>query len=224
VGYEEPHSRPLRVLEWGTLGGVLILRKDAGQLIAVGRGVFAFVGRPRGFDGDDPRLVESVVTIAAPLPLFGFLDEAALYGVAVNVLKVVDEFLVVADVAVVVTALPKGCPLCLVAHICLPLADVGLFVSRGRNFQRLDKRCNRALLRLGDEQMHVIGHDYKTVDEEFVAKTSALEDSQECIADRRGAQKRLPSIAGEGDEVRQTGLVETIKSPRHVLILAAAAR
>ena len=51
-----------------------------------------------------------------------------------------------------------------------------------------------------------------------------LEDIGEYVADGRSVQKSLPSVTGEGDEVRQTGLVETIESPRHVLILAAAAR
>ena len=35
----------------------------------------------------------------------------------------------------------------------------------------------------------MIGHDYKTVDEEFVAKTSAVEDSQERNADGRVFRK-----------------------------------
>jgi len=42
--------------------------------------------------------VESVGTVAAPQPIFGFLDQAALHGVAVDVLEVVDELVVVADV------------------------------------------------------------------------------------------------------------------------------
>ena len=75
------------------------------------------------------------MAITAPGPVFRLLDESALYRVAVNVLKVVDEFLMVADVAVVMTPLPEGGRLCLVAHgfvahVCLLLADAGLVVSR----------------------------------------------------------------------------------------------
>ena len=68
--------------------------------------------------------------------------------------------------------------------------------------------------------MYVIGHDHKTVDEEFVPKTGALQNAEKCVTDSRSVQERLPAIAGKGDEVWQAGLVETIESPRHRSILS----
>jgi hypothetical protein len=70
--------------------------------------VFALVGRPRGFDSDDPQFVEGVMAITGPLPLFRLFDEAALHRIAVDVLESRDEFIVVADVAVVIASLPEG--------------------------------------------------------------------------------------------------------------------
>ena len=54
-----------------------------------------------------PGFVEGVVTIAAPRPIFRFLDQVAFHGIAVDVLQLLDKLFVVANVAVVVSALPK---------------------------------------------------------------------------------------------------------------------
>lgn len=91
-----------------------------------------------------------------------------------NVFEGVDKFLVVTNVAIVITPLPEGSPLYIVAHIWLRLAEVGLFVPSRRNLQPLNDGCDGAALRFRDKQMDVVGHDHKAVHQEVVAQTGAL--------------------------------------------------
>ena len=67
----------------------------------------------------------------------------------------------------------------------------------------------------------MIGHDHKAVNEELIAQTGAFQDFERCITTGGSAEVRLSSVAGEGDEVRPVGLVETIESPVHRSILSA---
>ena len=98
------------------------------------------------------------MTITAPQPIFRLGDQTALYGIAVDVLKLLDKFFVVADVTVVITPLPEGCVLRSVAYKCLILAIVGplqriplshgwFYALRRCDLQRLNHGCNGALLR-----------------------------------------------------------------------------
>jgi hypothetical protein len=43
-----------------------------------------------------------------------------------------------------------------------------------RDLEGLDNSCDGALLGLGDEKVHVIGHDHEAVDEEVITSTGAL--------------------------------------------------
>ena len=95
------------------------------------------------------------MTIAAPAPVFGFLGETAFHWIAVDVLKLLDEFFIVADVAVVITPLPERCVL---RPRGLQLPDFGncgdfplshgwSYAFRRCDLERLNNGCNGALLR-----------------------------------------------------------------------------
>ena len=58
----------------------------------MGRSSFALVPRPLGFDFYSTWFAGEIVAIAAPWPVFGLVDEAALYGVAVDVPEFLDVF------------------------------------------------------------------------------------------------------------------------------------
>jgi hypothetical protein len=60
-----------------------------------------------GFDLDSADFSGGPVVEAAPGPIFGPLDEAALDRIAMDVLELLDEFGLGEDVEVVVTGLPE---------------------------------------------------------------------------------------------------------------------
>ena len=60
-----------------------------------------------GFDFDWAGVAGLPVAVAAPWPVFGFVDEAALDRVAVDVGELLDELGVGEDVEVVVAGLPE---------------------------------------------------------------------------------------------------------------------
>ena len=84
-----------------------------------------------------------VVTKATPLPIFGTGCEAPLHWIAVDVLELLNEFLMVPLVAVVVPFLPERA-LQILRPICL-LAALG-----GGNLERLNHVCDGGTIRLGD--------------------------------------------------------------------------
>ena len=72
-----------------------------------GCGSFAAGPGPVGFDFDATGFAGGQVFIAAPGPVFGFLDEAAFDGVAVDVPEFLDPLSMSEHVEVVVAGLPE---------------------------------------------------------------------------------------------------------------------
>ena len=69
--------------------------------------MFALVSCPRCLNRHESLLVKGVGTIAAPGPVFGFLDEAALHGIAVDVFEFLYSLRCAEDIEIVVTRLPE---------------------------------------------------------------------------------------------------------------------
>src|SRR5207302_9742952 len=59
------------------------------------------------------RFIEGVGAIAAPLPIFRFLDQTASHWISMDVFELLDPFVLGPDVVVVVAACPEvvGCPI-----------------------------------------------------------------------------------------------------------------
>ena len=63
------------------------------------------------------------------------------------------------------------------------------------------------LFRLGQEEMHMLGQDHISDDDNSVADSRLFEDAQEEVATLRRAQQRTPLVTTAGDEVKISGAV-----------------
>ena len=93
-----------------------------------------------------------------------------------DVFQLLDEFFMVAEVAIVITFLPKRS-----AGVSWR-ADLPPTLCRG-DFQRLGDIGNRFPLRLREQQMYMVGHDYKAVHAEAVQQASPLQRCDEEVSD-----------------------------------------
>jgi hypothetical protein len=70
-------------------------------------------------------------------------------------------------------------------------------------------------LRLGDQQMKVLGHDHVPEYDELIAAPHLLENGEEQVTTSRGAEQRFTPITTAGDEVRIVVTVIPLQIPRH---------
>lgn len=77
--------------------------------------------------------------------------------------------------------------------------------------------CGRKIfaLRLGDEQMDVLGHDDVADDAEAVGDARLFEDAQDEVAPASGSQERTAMVTTAGDEVEMSVSVEALEIARH---------
>ena len=93
-----------------------------------------------------------------------------------------------------------------------PLAGVDTSLFRQESvrralFQNLHDGGRRSYLRLGDEQVEVLGHDHISHNHETVALASLFEDGEEPVAASQAAKLRPAVIAGTSDKVQVKGAV-----------------
>jgi hypothetical protein len=155
-----------------------------------------------GFDLDSADFSGGPVVEAAPGPIFGPLDEAALDGIAVDVLELLDELGMGEDVEVVVTGLPE-----LEAS---PFEEFG-----GLSLQ--DTECVVEPLELGfaEKQVDVLGHEYVPEDEELVTLAEGFECVQE---DRSGVvvvEVGESVVTTEGEEMEMAFGLVALKTAGH---------
>jgi hypothetical protein len=124
---------------------------------------FAAVCGPFGFNFDWAGVSCGVVVETTPSVVFGFGDEAAVYGVAVDVANLLYEFRRREDIEVVVTRLP----------------EMGSFVFqelRGFAFDDSHGRGEGMAFRFAQEEMNMLGHDDVSVEREVMGSTGSLDD------------------------------------------------
>jgi len=127
----------------------------------VGCSPFALVPGPLGFDFYSAGFPGEVVAITAPWPVFGVFYEAALYGVAVDVLELLDVLAVGEDVEVVVAGLPE-------------LFAVAFEALGGFSLEDSHRIAEELLLRLGEQQVDVLRHEDVAEEAEIVRLTDSL--------------------------------------------------
>ena len=159
-------------------------------------------GRNRRLDLDSSNFSRGIVAVAAPRPVFGSRDQAAMDRVAVDVLQFLDAFLGSPDVEVVIPSLPE-----VFARVDLSPCD-GLLDG-------LDRCGQYASLRLAHQQVNVLGHDYVSIDEEPVLHSRLFEGLLEHLRRSGPSEKRLSPVTTERNEMKTAGVLEALEAPRH---------
>ena len=70
-------------------------------------------------------------------------------------------------------------------------------------------------MRLGDQEMKVLGHDYVAQDDELLATTHLFENGEEQVTTPRGTEQWLTPITTAGDEMQIVIPVIARQIPRH---------
>ena len=124
---------------------------------------------------------------AAPAVVFGFVDEAAGDGIAVDVLDLFDKLAGGEGVEVVVAGLPE--------------LFAGAFEEFGRfAFDDTEEGGEGAGFRLVRQEVDVLGHEYVGVDGERVGTTGLLDDLFEGFFGRGVIEVGEATVAAKGDE------------------------
>jgi hypothetical protein len=124
------------------------------QLAEPSGGALPFVCSPFGFNFDTSLVSRGVVTKAAPSPILGTNAQSFADRVTVNVAELPGELAVVPDVGVIVSLLPK----------VFGLADQ---TARHSLFEQFNRHCECFLVRLGKQEVNMLGHDHIAVDTEL---------------------------------------------------------
>src|SRR5271157_4194029 len=144
---------------------------------------------------------------AAPRPIFRFLDQPALYGIAVNVAQLLDALALSPHVEIVIAGLPE-------------VLEVTNQPSRNRLFDGLHRAGQRSVFRFADQQMHVLGHDHIADYIEVVASPALFQRDFKQMHRAGARQQRLTLVATEGDEVKVSSFLITLQSARHTMRIA----
>jgi len=155
------------------------------------------------FDLDRSNIAGGVVPKAGPRPLFRFLNQAALDGVAMRVTKFFDTLLLVMHVEVVIPSLPE------------PDRSPLFEFARSLLFQHLNGNRQRGAARLADKQMNVLRHENVARNYEAITNAHRLKFTLEDAACRCAAQQWLPSITAEGEKVEATRFLVADKAFGH---------
>jgi hypothetical protein len=142
------------------------------------------------------------VAKAAPWPVFGLLDEASLNWVSVDVAQLLHVLFVGEYVEVVVPGLP----------------ELGSFVFQyfgGLAFEDADGSGERLKLRLGEQQMDMLGHEDVTEEKELVTLPEFLQGFFEDNAGVIVVQVWETTETTEGDEVVVAFGLVTLETARH---------
>ena len=145
---------------------------------------------PVGFDLHSACLSCRVVAEAAPRPLVRLGDEPARHRVAMHVVELLDALGLGVNIEVIVAALPEG-----------PRAAL----HRNRELERLQHLRQQYRARLAHQQMHVLGHDDVTGNEDLVPDAHRLQGALKEVSRSGCAEVGKPVEAGEGDEVEVAG-------------------
>src|SRR5271157_1448208 len=125
----------------------------------------------------------------APRPMFRFCDQPALHRIAVNVAQLLDALALRPHVEIVIASLPEVCP-------------VTNQTAGNRLLDGLHGAGQRSVLRLADQQMHVLGHDHVTDEIEVVSPSALFQRDFKQMHRTWTCQQRLTLVATEGDEVK----------------------
>ncbi len=155
-----------------------------------------------GFDFDDSAFTCEPVAVAAPWPVFGFIDEAALDGIAVDVAKFLGELPLREDVEIVVALFPE-------------MLAVASESFGGLCFQCAEDALQFRPFRLVYKEMDVLGHKHVAEYVEAVTGARAFEKFKEDCLGVVVVEEGKTLKATEGDEVVVSEGVEALQSARH---------
>src|SRR5271157_6417479 len=105
-------------------------------------------------------------------------------------------------VEIVIASLPEVCP-------------VTNKTAGNRLLDGLHGAGQRSVLRLADQQMHVLGHDHVTDEIEVVAPSALFQRDFKQVHRARTGQQWVTLIATEGDEVKLACFLIALQSARH---------
>lgn len=139
---------------------------------------------PAHIDFHGTRLVEEIVAITAPWPLFGRLHQSTFYGVAMHVAQLLDPLFRAPYVEVIKARLPKRPPVLGKKSALTGVTEISPWQQcvRGTLFQHLHDCRGRAGLRLRDQKMNMLGHDNVADHHEAVLLARLLEHREEAVA------------------------------------------
>src|SRR5271157_3211799 len=147
----------------------------------------------------------------APRPMFRFCDQPALHRIAVNVAKLLDALALRPHVEIVIASLPEVC-------------QVTNQTAGNRLLDGLHGAGQRSVLRLADQQMHVLGHDHVTDEIEVVSPSALFQRDFKQMHRTWTCQQRLTLVATEGDEVKLACFLIALQSVRHTMRIAGLRR
>jgi len=159
--------------------------------------------RPLGLDLHDAFDSRDIVTKAAPRPLLGACHQSSTHRITVDVAQLLDAFGLAPDVEVVVTREPERSTLELAqlpSHVLLE------HLHGDREFRPL---------RLGYEQVNVLGHDHISCDVESVPLACIFQSLFEDVPGAGSIQASLAVAATESDEVKTARFLKAFETPGH---------
>ena len=160
-------------------------------------GALPFVCSPFGFNFHTSLVSRGVVKKAAPSPILGTNAQSFADRVAGNVAELLDELTAVPDVGGVVSLLPK----------VFGRADQ---TPRHALFERLNRRRECFLVRLGKQEANMLGHDHIAhdhiaIDTELKIAPDAFQSQFEALFAGIGEEQLTAAITAKGDEVSLPG-------------------
>ncbi len=121
------------------------------------------------------------------------------HWVAVNVVEFLAELAMVAHIEIVVSLLPK---------VITAVADQPAGDSLLQGLQ-----CGGKGVAFGfaQQQMHVLRHDYVSIDAELVTAANTFEGLLESVLGMRSDEESFASVTREGNEMGLSGVVVTLE-------------
>lgn len=160
------------------------------------------------FDFDAVLLAGRPVAGAAPGPVLGLFGETAGHWIVVDVVDLLDEFILREDIEVVVPGLPELGPVAFEKFRCLSLEN-----THGGS-ERVD-------LWFTEEKMNMLGHEYVAEEKETVTAAELFERFLKEDAGAVAIQIRETPVTTEGDEVVVAFGLITLQMARHGSIVVS---
>ncbi len=145
---------------------------------------------------------------ARPWPEFWRAAKAALHGVAVYIAQLSDEPCVISHVVIKIAGLPER------KSSCAPLAKLPS-LYRNSGFQHLHGIRESTNAWFADKQVNVLRHHDVPKHNHLEPAPDLFEGQEKCGLHLQIAKERLTMIATESQEVRLTGVMQSIESVWH---------
>src|SRR5205085_4694614 len=147
-------------------------------------------------------LTRRIVAETAPPPVFRPCHQPTLHRISVNVTQLFDELLFAPHVEIVIAGFPEW--------ICRSQGEP----SRDSLLERLHSLRQRAPLGFVDQQVHVFRHHHVSIDAKRKLFPDPFQRRLERDARLGAGEIRPPAITTESEEVKLSGLLKALESPR----------